>query len=97
MLTGKCKKDFIKYKTALIFYFIPRKILNYLIFRWFNIKTEICIDLQNWQDDGFDFAVQHPYLNKVYQSQNIAGNREKNFDKNIESAIKKANQIYNDC
>ncbi|QQV90944.1 hypothetical protein Freya2_7 [Polaribacter phage Freya_2] len=94
MLSGKCKEDFIKY-SKFWWFLIPRRFFNFIIFRWFNTETEICIDIQHWQGDGFDYAVQHPYKNEVYQSYKNAGDRTKNFDFNMEQALEKANEIYN--
>lgn len=94
ILTNLCKKQFLK-DNALVVQLMPEWAKNLIILRWFNTKTNIAIDIQNWENDGFDFAVQDPYVNKVYQSERLAGNRKENYDEIIEDALKVANSIFN--
>lgn len=94
ILTNKTKEDFKKYQKW-YYSFLSKHIQILIIYRWFNLHTNICIDIQHWQDDGFDFSVQHPNKNKVYLSINSAGNRTKDFDRNLAQAIIKADEIYN--
>lgn len=93
-LTGKAKEDFKCFKKW-YFYFLPKHIQLFVIYRWFNTKTSVWIDLQNWENDGFDYAVSHTNLDLVFSGNKSAGNRRKNFDTNLEFAIEKANEIYN--
>ncbi len=95
VLTGACKQAFLKNNSFTV-QLLPENLKNLVIYRWFNTETKIGIDLVNWENDGFDYGVAHPYLNKVYQSTNHAGNRNKNFDKNLVAALIRANSIYNE-
>lgn len=94
ILTGKAKEDFLN-SAKWYFWFLSKSIQLLIVYRWFNTKTIISIDLQNWEGDGFDYAVSHPYLNEVFCGNKMAGNRRRNFDVNLEIAIEKANEIYN--
>lgn len=94
ILTNSYKEQFLK-DNAFVVQMLPNWAKNLIIIRWFNTKTNIAIDIQNWGNDGFDFAVQDPYVNKVYLSNKTTGNRIKNYDEIIEQALKVANSIYN--
>lgn len=95
ILTDKCKEDFSNIKKW-YFNLLPNNIKNLIIYEWFNTKTNIYIDLQYWENDGFDYGVQHPYINEVYLSNRKAGNRRQEFDVNLQVAIINANKIYNE-
>lgn len=94
ILTNSCKEKFLE-SHIIAWFFLPNRILNLVILRWFNTQTNIGIDIQNWELDGFDYGVFDPFNGKVYQSNEKAGMRNKNFDKVLEQAIKKANSVYN--
>lgn len=94
ILTNSCKAAFLK-SNSLSVQLLSEPLKNLAIYRWFNMETNIGIDIQNWEGDGFDYNVSDPYVDKVYTSKNVAGNRNKNFDEVLKEALKKANSIYN--
>ncbi len=92
-LTGKCKSDFGNIKYHLLWFF-TKKYRNLFILRWFNVVTNIAIDIQNWEGK-YDYAVFHPYIDRVYQDTTCAETRDKNYDSVVCKAIEKANEIFN--
>ncbi len=93
ILTKFCERDFLRDNSFFVL-FLPKRYLNLLILRWFNTRTEIGVDIQNW-GDGLDWAVTHYRTDRVYVSEYGSGNRIKDFDKILCEAIEKANEIYN--
>lgn len=94
ILTNLCREQFLK-ENSFVVQLMPKWAENLVILRWFNTKTNIGIDIQNWENDGFDYAVQDPYIDRVYLSNKKSGDRVENYDEVIEQALKVANSIYN--
>lgn len=94
MLTNKTLEAFNLYKPW-YFTFLPVKYKQLIILRWFNTRTDICVDIQHWRGDGFDYNVQHPIYDAVYVPRQKAGERTKDFDYILKKALVIANFIYN--
>jgi hypothetical protein len=92
-LTGICEKSFLS--TAKWWYkYLPVFIMNLIIIRWFNVHTDVWVDIQNWGDE-YDFAVFNPVTQRVHMDEFESGHRIKDYDKIQSRAIKKANSVYN--
>lgn len=91
-LTGKCREMFLK-ECKWYFRFLPEYVQNLMVIRWFNIRTKIWVDIQNW-DGKYDFAVFDPGQDRVYMDVFDAGRRIKNYDEIQVRAIKKANEVF---
>jgi hypothetical protein len=96
ILSGKCKEDFLN-SQGIMFNMLSNEIKNLIIYRWFNTQTKISIDIINWQEDGFDYGVTHPVDDIVFLSPFESGKRIKDFDFILSLAIRKGNDIYNEC
>lgn len=94
MITGKTKTHFDRYRPW-YWFALSYSTKLMILYRWFNLHTDICIDIQHWQHDGFDYAVQHPVDDIVFVSNKRAGERHRDFDNVLKQAIEKASEIYN--
>lgn len=74
---------------------LPKKYQNIIILRWLNVNFTP-VDIQNW-DGLYDYAVNHPYRNEVFQDNVTAVNRTASYDEIVRRAITKAATIYNKC
>lgn len=95
VLTGKCKTIFEYQNDKFINNFLSKEMIQLMILRWFNTKTNICVDILHYKGDGFDYFVTNPIKDEIFPSPYHADNRCKDFDKNLEMALTKANELYN--
>lgn len=94
VLTGCCKKDFYDSNSFWIF-FLSRRLRNLIAFRWFNMFTEISIDMTYCDKNGFDYAVADNRLKGIYSYEAKTGFLVRDFDIALEDALMVANSIYN--
>jgi len=92
MLTDKCKIEFELVNPQ--YFALTQVVVNLCIWRWFNINTNIIVDIQNW-DGKFDFAVAYKEADEVFCDITDAENRTTDFDANLQRAIIKANELFN--
>lgn len=89
---GDARKDFIKCYWWSVF--LPERLFHLLAYRWFNTKTNVWVDIQNW-DGRFDYAVSFHGSDEVFVSNYDSKTRLKDFDKALSMAIHKASDLYN--
>lgn len=94
MITNQAKTQFWS-ANSWLFVLLPQKYLNLIIMRWFNSKTTVFIDVQNW-GGKFDYMVGIYDTDKVFVDNTKSENRSTDFDATLAKAIVKANQLFNE-
>lgn len=97
-ISGQLKEDFINWLKLKRGYYFWLLLPNYFKLQFLVLyfsETNMPIDIQWWDSDGFDWAITKGWRDEVIVSDKISGNRFKTYNEAVKDALKEANRIYN--